>query len=126
MGETLPLLSADAGVTAGAGREESLSAHRPQSCRTAGAERGNIHARSFCFPRGGGALSVRQREVLELAAGGLLDREIGAALHLSPQTVRHTLQAAREKLGARNTVHAVALALHQNLIALEEESDRRE
>ena len=112
MGETLTLHSADAGACAGAKRDESLSAHCPPDKQPYGAERGTIHARPFC-------LSVRQNQVLQLAAHGLNHHEIGAALELAPQTVRHTLQAARRKLAARNTTHAVAIALQCNWITLE-------
>lgn len=65
-------------------------------------------------------LTDRQVEVLNYAARGLRDAEIGAQMELAHQTVRHTLMAARKKLNARNTTHAVALALSQHLITLEE------
>lgn len=68
-------------------------------------------------------LSPRQQQALTGAARGLLDREIAGELGLAPQTVRHVLQAARRKLKARNTAHAVAIALTHNLISLEDEHE---
>lgn len=65
-------------------------------------------------------LTDKQIAALTLAARGLNHREMGRALELSPQTVRHTLTAARRKLAARNTAHAVALALTRHIIQLEE------
>jgi DNA-binding CsgD family transcriptional regulator len=59
-------------------------------------------------------------EVLTCAARGLRDREIGVEIGLARQTVRHHLQAVRVKLKARNTTHAVAIALTQKLIHLED------
>lgn len=62
------------------------------------------------------SLTDRRREVLNLAANGLSDREIGAKLGISRQTVRHHLQRTREAFGARNTVQAVALAIRNQII----------
>lgn len=45
-------------------------------------------------------LSAREREVLELKAGGLADRAIAARLGLSPVTVRRHASTARRKLRA--------------------------
>ena len=61
-------------------------------------------------------LTPRQRQTLTHAANGMTDREIGEALGMAPQTVRHTLQAARKQLGASNTAHAVKIALENKLI----------
>jgi DNA-binding CsgD family transcriptional regulator len=56
-------------------------------------------------------LSGRQAEVLGLAALGCTDSEIAQLLTLSVYTVQDHLRAARERLQARNTTHAVALGL---------------
>ncbi|MGD9486291.1 LuxR C-terminal-related transcriptional regulator [Streptomyces sp. TRM70308] len=54
-------------------------------------------------PRGrpsyGDRLSPREREVGELAAGGLTNREIAATLHLSHRTVEQHIARAMRKLG---------------------------
>ncbi|CAG0980356.1 partial Response regulator protein VraR, partial [Anaerolineae bacterium] len=65
-------------------------------------------------------LPARQMEILACAARGLLDREIAGEIGLAAQTVRHHLQAVRTKLKARNTTHAVVLALRANILTLED------
>ncbi|WP_218107602.1 helix-turn-helix transcriptional regulator [Micromonospora peucetia] len=50
----------------------------------------------------GPALSPREREVAELAAAGLTNREIGKELFLSPKTVEKHLSAVLRKLGLRS------------------------
>jgi len=71
--------------------------------------------------RGGGALlqdvfSVRpaRREVqfrlLELVALGLPDHEIGRRLHLSPHTVKHSIETLRAAVGVRNRMELAAWA----------------
>jgi DNA-binding CsgD family transcriptional regulator len=57
------------------------------------------------------ALTRRQRQVLGLLAGGRSDAEIAAALHISPKTVGHHVQAILAKLGVDNRTQAVAHAL---------------
>lgn len=63
-------------------------------------------------------LTDRQTSVLVCAAQGYNHREIAALLDISPQTARHHLQAVHEKLKARNTAHAVAIALTQHIIQI--------
>jgi DNA-binding CsgD family transcriptional regulator len=58
-------------------------------------------------------LTVREREVLALLADGLGAEEIALRLTLSPLTVRTHIRNLRDKLGARNTAHAVAIALRR-------------
>jgi DNA-binding NarL/FixJ family response regulator len=62
-------------------------------------------------------LSVREREVLRLLAGGGSYAEIGSTLFLSPDTVRAHAHRAMTKLGARTRTEAVATALRHALIA---------
>src|SRR5258707_4237521 len=57
------------------------------------------------------SLSEREREVLRLLAEGGSYADIGAALFLSPDTVRAHAQRAMLKLGARTRTQAVAVAL---------------
>jgi DNA-binding NarL/FixJ family response regulator len=61
-------------------------------------------------------LTARERDVLRLLADGKTNEEIGAALTISPQTVRTHVQKAMEKLGATTRVQAVATALRESLI----------
>lgn len=53
-------------------------------------------------------LSRREAQVLVLAAEGLTNREIAAALYLSPETVKGYLRDVFAKLGLRNRVAAAA------------------
>ncbi len=55
-------------------------------------------------------LSPREREVLDLIAGGSTNREIAAALHLSPHTIKEHTSSLYRKLGARNRAEAVQRA----------------
>ncbi len=55
-------------------------------------------------------LSRREREVLELIAAGLTNREIAVALHLSPHTIKDLTSAVYRKLGAKNRADAVRRA----------------
>jgi DNA-binding CsgD family transcriptional regulator len=56
-------------------------------------------------------LTGRQRQVFELLAAGLSNREIAVELHISPKTVGHHVEAILTKLGVDNRTHAVAYAL---------------
>ncbi|MGD0197813.1 MAG: response regulator transcription factor [Solirubrobacteraceae bacterium] len=55
-------------------------------------------------------LSSREREVLDLIANGSTNREIAAALHLSPHTIKEHTSSLYRKLGARNRAEAVQRA----------------
>jgi two-component system response regulator DesR len=55
-------------------------------------------------------LSARERDVLGLMAGGATNREIAAALHLSPHTVKEHTGKLYRKLGVRNRAEAVRRA----------------
>jgi DNA-binding NarL/FixJ family response regulator len=64
----------------------------------------------------GGTLSVREREVLALLAGGASNKEIALALSLSVSTVKFHVAAIVAKLGARSRVDAVAIAVRAGLV----------
>ncbi len=71
---------------------------------------------------GGGAgdevgLSEREREVLGLVATGATNKEIAAALYLSPHTVKEHTSAIYRKLGVRNRAEAVKSAQGLGLVA---------
>jgi two-component system response regulator DesR len=55
-------------------------------------------------------LSPREREVLDLIAEGSTNREIAAALHLSPHTIKEHTSSLYRKLGAKNRAEAVKRA----------------
>ena len=68
-------------------------------------------------------LSPREREILHLLAEGLTGAKIAQRLFLSPETVRTHVRNAMAKLEARTRVHAVVLALQQQMIPLDDVGD---
>lgn len=62
-------------------------------------------------------LTQREREVLRLLADGNDYEQIGAALFISPETVRTHVRKAMTRLDANTRTQAVAMALRQALIA---------
>ena len=54
-------------------------------------------------------LSPREREILDLLAGGLNGQAISECLFISPETVRTHVRNATAKLGAKTRVQAVAM-----------------
>ena len=64
----------------------------------------------------GGLLSTCQMEVLCFAAAGCTERETALRLGIASATVRGHLARARERLGARSTCQAVALAVAMRMI----------
>ena len=71
---------------------------------------------------GGGAsqplLSERELAVLEMAAGGAVNKEIADRLALSQTSVNRAFRHAFTKLGVRNRSEAVAEALKRSLLPL--------
>jgi DNA-binding CsgD family transcriptional regulator len=61
-------------------------------------------------------LTEREREVLELVAGGLRGGEIAQQLILSSETIKSHVRNAMTKLGAHTRAHAVAIALRTGQI----------
>jgi DNA-binding CsgD family transcriptional regulator len=61
--------------------------------------------------------TVRERQILEMLAGGNTDADIAERLELSPATVQTHVRNAKAKLGARTRAQAVAMALRGGLIA---------
>jgi DNA-binding NarL/FixJ family response regulator len=66
---------------------------------------------------GGPPLTDREREVLDLVAGGATNREIAERLFLSPHTVKEHTSALYRKLGVRNRAEAVQRAERLGLTA---------
>lgn len=62
------------------------------------------------------SLSAREREIIELLAGGLTGEEVAERLFLSAETVKTHIRNALNKLEARNRVHGIAIALREGLI----------
>jgi two-component system response regulator DesR len=65
----------------------------------------------------GPGLSGREREVLALISTGSTNREIAAALHLSPHTIKEYVSAVYRKLEVRNRAEAVQRAASLGLAA---------
>jgi two-component system response regulator FixJ len=65
-------------------------------------------------------LSERQRQVMDLVADGMANKEIATRLGISPRTVEIYRAKVMEKMGARNLAELVRMAL-----ALEKYGDRR-
>ncbi len=61
-------------------------------------------------------LSEREREILQLLAGGLHTQQVATRIGLSVETVKSDTKRAIQKLEADTRVHAVAIALRQALI----------
>ena len=66
---------------------------------------------------GGPPLTEREREVLDLVAGGATNREIAERLFLSPHTIKEHTSSLYRKLGVRNRAEAVQKAQRLGLIA---------
>jgi DNA-binding CsgD family transcriptional regulator len=56
-------------------------------------------ARCTVVPRGAGELTPAERRVAELAASGMTNRDVAAALFISPKTVEANLSRIYRKLG---------------------------
>ena len=56
-------------------------------------------------------LSIRQRQVMELAAAGLSNKEIGTKLNISTKTVENHRAWVMERIGARNVAELVRIAM---------------
>ena len=63
-------------------------------------------------------LTVREQEVLQLAASGLDNRSIGVQLGISRSTVKHHLEAVYAKLDVHGRTEAVREGLRRGLVPL--------
>ncbi|MGV7206972.1 response regulator [Oxalobacteraceae bacterium A2-2] len=65
-----------------------------------------------------GALSKREVEVLQLAAGGQSNKRIGMHLAISEETVKVHMKSILAKLNASDRTHAVTLAIERGILDL--------
>jgi DNA-binding NarL/FixJ family response regulator len=61
-------------------------------------------------------LSPRERDVLSLLVAGQHDREIAAALRISPRTVQTHIASLFSKFGASSRVELTAMAVRRGLV----------
>jgi DNA-binding CsgD family transcriptional regulator len=66
------------------------------------------------------ALTVRQRQVLNLVAAGHTSAQIGRQFGIAGPSVQRHLHEIYQQLGAHDRAHAVALAIHHGHITLAE------
>jgi DNA-binding NarL/FixJ family response regulator len=64
-------------------------------------------------------LSAREREVLEMIAQGMRDKEIANLLFITDRTVKFHAQAIYRKLAVTNRTEAVSVALRRGIVALD-------
>jgi DNA-binding CsgD family transcriptional regulator len=67
-------------------------------------------------PLASAGLTPREREILRLVAAGRADKEIAAALFISPRTVGRHVGAILAKLGVESRAAAAALAVRRGLV----------
>lgn len=63
-------------------------------------------------------VTPREREVLELAALGMSNRQIGTQLAIAEQTVKNHLSSAMKKLSLHDRTQAVVMALREGWISM--------
>ena len=61
-------------------------------------------------------LTIEEVQTLKLAAQGFSQKEIASELGIAEVTVKARLTKSKDKLGARNTTHAVSIALAERLL----------
>lgn len=66
------------------------------------------------------ALTLRQRQVLNLVAAGHTSAQIGRQFGIAGPSVQRHLHEIYRQLGAHDRAHAVALAIHHGHITLAE------
>ncbi len=69
-------------------------------------------------PAGLRGVTPRERQILELAALGMSNRQIGTQLAIAEQTVKNHLFSAMKKLSLHDRTQAVVLALNEGWISV--------
>lgn len=101
-----------------AGRRLTVEAAVTEALALAGAfpSRADAEASPFALPDEAFGLSRRELQVLRLLTRGQTDKEIAAALFLSPRTINAHVARLFAKLGVNNRRSAAALAAREGLI----------
>ena len=60
---------------------------------------------------------MREAEVLQLIADGLINKQIAQRLYVSPETIKSCVDELRMKLDANNRSHAVSIGIRHGLIS---------
>jgi two-component system response regulator NreC len=68
-------------------------------------------------------LTVREREVLHLAAQGVTNTEIGKRLFISPRTVEVHRASMMRKLGLKNPIQLILYAIKRGIVSSHEHTD---
>ena len=74
-----------------------------------------LGASARTFPKGYGALTRRETEVLSLLAEGCSNAEIAQRLYISRRTAEHHVARILAKLGLRNRAEAAAYSLREQI-----------
>jgi DNA-binding CsgD family transcriptional regulator len=99
-----------------AGRALSLDEGLAEASALLARPHGTATLESTDEPGTHSGLTLREREVLRLVAEGRSDKEIAAALSISPRTVGRHLENLRAKLGVDSRAAAAALAVRRGLV----------
>ena len=65
-------------------------------------------------------VTPRQKDILRCFANGLTRNQVAEQLSLSPGTVKTHTQNVRMRLGAKTTVHAIAIAFAGGMLGKED------
>ena len=97
-------------------REFTRQASALEGYRTVPAELTAQSEAASDVPPAGEELTARQRAVLEMIAEGLSYREVGAALHVSENTVKYHMGEILQRLHLKNRAQVVAYAVRTGLV----------
>lgn len=75
------------------------------------------------IPIGANMPSQDELKVLELLSSGYTEKEVATFIHVEPRTVETYLKRIRSKMGAKNSRHAVSLAVAWGLVTPSAEPD---
>ena len=91
-----------------------------EMCKALGVSKQRAHQLLILVRGPDTPLTVRELPILRYVAMGNTNKEIGEALNLDEQTIKNQVNVILAKLSANNRAHAVALAVQQGLISLDD------